>query len=784
MDFYLNSFFQFRSRFFVTLLTLFFVFLASTSKTFAAATHSVDSASEWNVRIDGERAGDQLGSYRLQSSDFNNDGVDDIIVTAKSGVGENGKTTINITYLIDSSIVASLNGTGNTLDLANSNNYTLKIIAANTGDYSDYYVTDTADLNGNNKTDVLISHGLADHGGVSNRGAVYVLYDSIIDDYSGTGNLLDLSDSTKFNVKFIGAATGDNLGYSSNIKDLDGDGAPDLTMVAQTTDYNSRSNSGSAYIVYNNLLSTFTGTGNVIDLGTSSNYNIRVDGPVSGGGGVFTQSYIVSSSSDVNSDGVSDLLVLAAQTDFNHPDSGSAYVLYSTFLSSITGTGNTLDLADPADFNLRYDGAGNGSGGLGYAITQAADINGNDRNDLMLVDSYTDLDGNNSSGSGFLIFDTLIDDYSGTGNIISLENSSNYNIRIDGGQSSTYVAENMHAIDYDNDGKLDIKLDSTNRRKIWYINQNLINQYSGTGNLINMTDEDQFSLLYTSSGAIHSTYSIGDINADHSTDFLFTAPLAGNNSRGSSGSIYLVYNFPHTITGEGSVVDATTITLQGTVTAQNSATTIAGVQVQQDSNNPTGSWSACQAVDGTFDSTTEAYTCTLSVVDYNNYVAYVRAYDENTVYTPQSGYKLISTQIPHTSNGGSSGGSFSPSYPQQCASNVPVGTPDLFQINRTAKTAQLFFTPVSDNTRNYHVLFGYKEGDERFGALSQEVSASSNTGVIQLTINELDPNQEYWFKVVPVNGCAVGSWSNWLKVGTFNQKSSIFYRYLPAALSN
>jgi len=39
-------------------------------------------------------------------------------------------------------------------------------------------------------------------------------------------------------------------------------------------------------------------------------------------------------------------------------------------------------------------------------------------------------------------------------------------------------------------------------------------------------------------------------------------------------------------------------------------------------------------------------------------------------------------------------------------------------------------------------------------------------GVIDYTINELAPNAKYYFKVRAGNGCATGSWSNWLAAKT------------------
>lgn len=114
-----------------------------------------------------------------------------------------------------------------------------------------------------------------------------------------------------------------------------------------------------------------------------------------------------------------------------------------------------------------------------------------------------------------------------------------------------------------------------------------------------------------------------------------------------------------------------------------------------------------------------------------------------------------------------------------CSAWPPVGVPDLFQINRANGSATLYFTPTNDNTRNYHVVYGYSEGDQRFGLLSAPVTPDTNNGVQIITINDLNPKHEYWFSVIPVNGCATGNWSNWLQATREKGRLSIIYRYVP-----
>lgn len=115
-----------------------------------------------------------------------------------------------------------------------------------------------------------------------------------------------------------------------------------------------------------------------------------------------------------------------------------------------------------------------------------------------------------------------------------------------------------------------------------------------------------------------------------------------------------------------------------------------------------------------------------------------------------------------------------------CAAAKPVGTPEIFQIDRQGTKATLYFTPVRDYTDRYHVVFGYEPGQEYFGGIAMHVSDEKNSGVLAIDIDNLDPTQQYSFKVAPVNGCAVGTWSEWLTakgVARYGKSTMKTFRY-------
>lgn len=110
----------------------------------------------------------------------------------------------------------------------------------------------------------------------------------------------------------------------------------------------------------------------------------------------------------------------------------------------------------------------------------------------------------------------------------------------------------------------------------------------------------------------------------------------------------------------------------------------------------------------------------------------------------------------------SSGGLSSPKTPT-CEKESPNKAPNLFQIDTSKNSAKLFFSPVNNAVDQYYIAYGFTQGDERFGV---KFDKGYYDGVIDYTINELAPNTNYYFKVRAGNGCATGSWSNWLAAKT------------------
>jgi hypothetical protein len=116
----------------------------------------------------------------------------------------------------------------------------------------------------------------------------------------------------------------------------------------------------------------------------------------------------------------------------------------------------------------------------------------------------------------------------------------------------------------------------------------------------------------------------------------------------------------------------------------------------------------------------------------------------------------------------SSGGSDSvenTSEPERCEDEAPNAAPELFRIDVTDTTATLYFTPHGKPFNKIYISYwreGYPENE--YGI---EYDYTNDGGVTSYTINHLDPNTTYNFKVRLGNGCAPGPWGNIMQATTY-----------------
>lgn len=113
------------------------------------------------------------------------------------------------------------------------------------------------------------------------------------------------------------------------------------------------------------------------------------------------------------------------------------------------------------------------------------------------------------------------------------------------------------------------------------------------------------------------------------------------------------------------------------------------------------------------------------------------------------------------------------SYAASCPNSKPDHAPDLFQIDMTHTTATVYFAPVKNSVTDYLIMYGYARGQNDFGVT---IPSGQYDGVMNYTINSLNPNTEYYFRVIALNGCRYGYWSDSMSART-NWPFKSYYKY-------
>jgi len=626
------------------LVLLFFgLFLLAPQKAIASSSYDLSNHSNWNIRIDGDSSGSTLSSYSITSADVDNDGKNDIIV------GAIPKDTL---YIIYGSLLENILQNTKIIDLNVPTNYSIKLVGPSGSNFS--INSKVADINNDSKNDLLIGASDTDFNSHTNSGSVYIVYNELINGYSGTGNTVDMTDSANYNIRFDGSA-GSYLGFSSStISDLDKNGKNDIIITSPLSSYTAPS-SGSIYVIYDSIIDNYSNTGNNVDLGNNLFYNLRFDGS-----GFFESLgyFDVISVKDIDSDGAQDLIIGGPN---NNDLGGVVYIIKHSIISTFGGVGNNINLNNTDNYNIRLIGGNYTKFGDGVSVD---DFNGDNKLDLLIGDRSTG-ENNNLSGGVYVIFNNVFDYYSGTGNSINVSDTSNYNIKFIGNPQDQLPKGVVQSVDINNDGISDILFgddytDYNSRAdsgSLFVIYNSVLSNYSGTGNNLDIANSSSYSMRYDgefSSGKLsYVALATNDINNDGSQDILIGERNANNNSRSASGSLYIIYNFPHSISlnSISSLTKENYFIATGTVIATKSVTNIKGVQYSLDNSNFSGTWNDCSATDGTFDSTSENFNCNVSTTGLTDgsHTIRFRAYDDNISYTAISNYASASFTYDHTS---------------------------------------------------------------------------------------------------------------------------------------
>lgn len=363
-------------------------------------------------RIDGAETSDGIPDG-LATADFNGDGKDDVLIgTPTAGSGGTAYVVFGRTATTP-------------IDLNSLGTAGVQIDAAAPSDSLGADVANVGDLNGDGKDDIAIGANQADPGG-SNSGATYIVLGRASTTTINAGSL----GIGGFTIE--GAATMENGGSAvANAGDVNADGRDDLVIGAFSANANSRTQSGSAFVVFGQAV-----PGDV-DLASLGSAGFRMDGALPGDFFGFS----VAGIGDINDDGRDDMAIGAPNADFGGTASGSTYVILGR-----TSPGN-LDLASLGAEGFRIDGAA-GSDLSGSDVT-GADVNDDGVDDLLICAPQAK-HSFNLAGATYAVF--------GGPSVANrlLTNISEFGVRLDGGSLGERSCSGAAVADINNDGGIDI----------------------------------------------------------------------------------------------------------------------------------------------------------------------------------------------------------------------------------------------------------------------------------------------------------------------------------------
>ena len=521
-------------------------------------------------RIDGASVNYQSGSSVSSVGDINNDGYDDIVISALSGGNPLGYSHViygyatsvtnidegNASFVVtsDGDITAAVAGDVLTVGLRSSD-------PDGDGTFSYQWYRDGVDIagaigasytiteaDGGNSLYVAVRYtdgSGADETVTASGVIVPVPVDNIAPAAPpATPAILSLADpdptiSFRLSFRRLGEdVLGDRFGSAvSSVGDVNGDGYDDFAIGAYLAEQNEhgRGNSGSTYVVFGKE-SDFNGA---IDLSyPGGGDGFRIDGESAG-----DLSGRSVSASDINGDGYNDIIIGAPNADPNGNKSGSTYVVFGK--ASSFGSAIELSELDGSD-GFRIDGE-NAVDKSGYSVS-AGDVNGDGYDDIIIGARNADSNGH-KSGATYVVFGKAdgSNDLNGTIELSELDGSDGF--RIDGESAVDKSGYSVSAGDVNGDGYDDVIIgapgvNSKNGRDggASYVVFGKESGFSRTIDLSELDGSDGFR-IDGESGSSRSGYSVssaGDINGDGYDDIIIGAYGADSNGH-KSGSTYVVF---------------------------------------------------------------------------------------------------------------------------------------------------------------------------------------------------------------------------------------------------
>ncbi len=514
------------------------------ARTVPAATNPLPLSSldgTIGFRMDGIDPNDQAGRSVSRAGDVNGDGFDDVIIGAPKG-DPGGDSNAGEAYVV----FGKASGFATSIDLNSLNGSNgFKLNGIDAGDEAGDSVSTAGDVNGDGFADLIVGAWVADPGGDSAGGEIYVVFGKG-SGFSSSLELSSLNGTTGFRLDGIDPS--DSAGRAvSSAGDINGDGFDDLVIGAPFAEQGvGTDGSGEAYVVFGKA-SGYTASFNLASL-TGTN-GFRLEGSSAGDNAGIS----VSSAGDVNGDGFDDLIVGARRADpGGRDDAGRAAVVYGK-ASGFDASFDFTDLVFPTiekGYLFRgkfdYDFAG-------ASVSTAGDVNGDGLEDIIIGAYGVDSGGDNYAGESYVVFGrsggfshesntTFLSDLDGTDGfkILGTDPGDNVGSRVSGGG------------DLNGDGFDDLIIGvQGGEPQVGGYSQNgeiyvVFGKSTGFAadlslNSLNGTNGFRIDGIDFQDYAGHSASHAGDINGDGFDDLIIGAILADPGGDSSAGEAYVVF---------------------------------------------------------------------------------------------------------------------------------------------------------------------------------------------------------------------------------------------------
>jgi len=337
-----------------------FVFLGSSS---GIANGNPATAA---AQLESDQVGGQLGVSVAGAGDVNGDGYADVIVGANSyNAGENTEGAAFVFHGSASGIVASGNPTNADTQLeSNQANAWLGASVAGAGD-----------VNGDGYADVIVGAASYDAGEGANEGAAFVFLGSS----SGIADGSPATAAAQFESDQANAALGASVAGAG---DVNGDGYADVIVGAHNYDAGEGAGEGAAFV--------FLGSASGITSGNPATAAAQLESDQPSA----LLGWSVAGAGDVNGDGYADAIVAARLYDAGQNNEGAAFVFHGS-ASGIVASGNPTN----ADAQLESNQV---SGGLGFSVAGAGDVNGDGYADVIVGAKLYDAGQGFAEGAAFV----------------------------------------------------------------------------------------------------------------------------------------------------------------------------------------------------------------------------------------------------------------------------------------------------------------------------------------------------------------------------------------------